>query len=52
MRGILEGLGGRPSSEAEIAPRVRGVRTGRTMYVGCVLDFFESFLFFRIGMRL
>ena len=35
-----------PSSEAEIAPRVRGgVRMGR------MLGFFESFPFFRIGRR-
>ena len=39
-----------PSSEAEIAPRVRGgVRMGRTVYVDHVLGFFESFPFFRIG---
>ena len=36
-----------PSSEAEIAPRVRGgMRTGR------MLSFFESFPFFQIGRRL
>ena len=34
-----------PSSEAEIAPRVRGVRMGR------MLGFFESFPFFQIGRR-
>ena len=26
----------------------RGVRMGRTAYVGCVLGFFESFPFFQI----
>jgi len=30
----------------------RGVRTGRTVYVGHVLGFFESFPFFQIGRRL
>ena len=30
----------------------RGVRTGRTAYVGCVLGFFESFPFFQIRRRL
>ena len=52
-RGTVEGSGGEPSSEAEITPRgPRGVRTGRTAYVGCVLGFFESFPFFQIGRRL
>ena len=52
-QGTVEGLSGEPSSEAEIAPRVRwGVRMGRTVYVGRVLGFFESFPFFRIGRRL
>ena len=53
MRGAVEGLGGEPSSEAEIAPRVRGaVRMDRIVYVGRVLGFFESFPFFQIGRRL
>ena len=30
----------------------RGVRMGRTAYVGHVLGFFESFPFFQIGRRL
>ena len=30
----------------------RGVRMGRTVYVGRVLGFFESFPFFQIGRRL
>ena len=30
----------------------RGVRMGRTAYVGRVLDLFESFPFFQIGRRL
>ena len=30
----------------------RGVRTGRTVYVGRVLGFFESFPFFQIRRRL
>jgi len=30
----------------------RGVRMGRTVYVGRVLSFFESFPFFQIGRRL
>ena len=30
----------------------RGVRMGRTAYVGRVLGFFESFPFFQIGRRL
>ena len=30
----------------------RGVRTGRTAYVGRVLGFFESFPFFQIRRRL
>ena len=30
----------------------RGVRMGRTAYVGRVLGFFESFPFFKIGRRL
>ena len=52
-RGAVEGLGGEPSSEAEIAPRVReGVRMDCTVYVGRVLGFFESFPFFQIGRRL
>ena len=44
--GAVEGFSGEPSSEAEITPRVQGVRTGRTEYVGHVLGFFESFSFF------
>ena len=51
-RGAVEGLGGEPSSEAEIAPRVQGAWMGRTVYVGRVLGFFESFPFFQIGRRL
>ena len=52
-RGAIEGFGEEPSSEAEITPRVRGgVRMARTAYVGCMLGFFESFPFFRIGRRL
>ena len=31
---------------------LRGVRTGRTAYVGRVLGFFESFPFFQIRRRL
>ena len=51
-RGAVEGFGGEPWSEAETIPRVRrGVRMGRTAYVGRVLDFFESFPFFQIGRR-
>ena len=46
-RGAVEGLGREPSSEAEIAPRVRG-----RMQVGRMLGFFESFPFFQIGRRL
>ena len=49
---MVEGFGGEPSSEAEITPRVRGVRMGRTAYVGRVLGLFESFSFFQIGRRL
>ena len=53
MRGTFEGLGKEPSSEAEVVPRVRGgVRMGRTVYMGRVLGFFESFPFFQIGRRL
>ena len=51
-RGVVEGLDGDPSSEAEIAPRVRGAWMGRTVYMGRVLGFFESFPFFQIGRRL
>ena len=52
-RGAVEGFGGEPSSEVEIIPWVRrGVRMGRTAYVGRVLGFFESFPFFQIGRRL
>ena len=51
-RGVVEGFDGEPSSEAEITPRVRGVRMGRTVYVGRVLGFFESFPFFQIERKL
>ena len=51
-RGAVEGLGGEPSSETEIAPRVQGAWMGRTVYVGRVLGFFELFPFFRIGKRM
>ena len=39
QRGILERGGDRPAVS-------RGVRMGRTVYVGRVLDFFELFPFF------
>ena len=53
MRGVVEDLGGEPSSEAEIASWVReGVWMDRTVYVGRILGFFESFPFFQIGRRL
>jgi len=45
QRGILERGGDRPAVS-------RGVRMGRTVYVGRVLEFFESFPFFQIGRRL
>ena len=45
QRGALERGGYRPAGS-------RGVRMGRTVYVGRVLGFFESFSFFRIGRRL
>ena len=48
-RGVIKGLGGEPSSEAEFAPRVR---MGRTVYLGRGLGFFYSFPFLRIGGRL
>ena len=52
-RGAVEGLGGEPSSEAEIVRGFEwGVRMGRTVYVGRVLGFFESFPFFWIGRGL
>ena len=44
-RGALERGGDPPAGS-------RGVRTGRTEYVGRVLGFFESFPFFHIGRRL
>ena len=44
-RGALERGGDHPAG-------LRGVRMGRTAYVGCVLGFFESFPFFQIGRRL
>ena len=44
-RGALERGGDHPAGS-------RGVRTGRTAYVGRVLCFFESFTFFQIGRRL
>ena len=44
-RGALERGGYYPAGP-------RGVRTGRTAYVGCVLGLFESFPFFQIGRRL
>ena len=43
--GALERGGGRPVGS-------RGVRMGRTVYMGRVLGFFESFHFFQIGRRL
>ena len=45
------GSRGEPSSEAEIAPRVRGGLDGPHCVRG-VLGFFESFPFFQIGRRL
>ena len=45
QRGALERGGDHP-----VGPR--GVRMGRTAYVGRVLGFFESFPFFRVGRRL
>ena len=44
-QGALERGGDHPAGS-------RGVRTGRTEYVGRVLGFFESFHFFQIGRRL
>ena len=44
-RGALERGGDHPAGP-------RGVRMGRTLYVGRVLGFFESFPFFQIGRRL
>ena len=44
-RGALERGGDHPAGP-------RGVRMGRTAYVGRVLGFFESFPFFQIGRRL
>ena len=44
-RGALERGGDRPAGP-------RGAWMGRTMYVGRVLGFFESFPFFRIERRL
>ena len=44
-RGALERGGDHPAGP-------RGVRTGRTAYVGRVLGFFESFPFFQIRRRL
>ena len=43
--GALERGGDRPAGS-------RRVRMGRTVYVGRVLGFFESFHFFRMGRRL
>ena len=43
-RGALERGGDHPAGP-------RGVRTGRTVYVGRVLGFFESFPFFQIRRR-
>ena len=45
QRGALERGGDRPAGS-------RGVRMGRTEYVGRVLGLFESFPFFQIGRRL
>ena len=44
-RGALKQGGDHPAGS-------RVVRTGRTVYVGRVLGFFESFPFFQIGRRL
>ena len=44
-RGILERDGDCPAGS-------RGVRMGRTVYVGRILGFFESFPFFQIGRML
>ena len=44
-RGALERGGDRPAG-------LRGAWMGRTVYVGRVLGFFESFPFFQIGRRL
>ena len=44
-RGALERGGDHPAGP-------RGVRMGRTAYVGRVLGFFESFPFFQIGRKL
>ena len=44
-RGALERGGDRPAGSM-------GVRMGRTVYVGRVLSFFESFPFFQIGRKL
>ena len=43
--GALERGGDHPAGS-------RGVRTGRTEYVGRVLSFFESFSFFQLGRKL
>ena len=45
QQGALERGGDHPAGS-------RGVRMGRTAYVGRVLGFFESFPFFQIGRRL
>ena len=45
QRGVLERGGDCPVGS-------RGVRMGRTVYVGRILGFFESFPFFQIGRRL
>ena len=45
QRGALERGGDHPAG-------LRGVRTGRTKYVGRVLGFFESFSFFQLGRKL
>ena len=45
QRGALELGGDHPAGP-------RGVRMGRTAYVGRVLGFFESFSFFQVGRRL
>ena len=44
-RGALERGGDHPAGP-------RGVRMGRTAYVGPVLGFFESFPFFQVGRSL
>ena len=53
MRGAVEGLWrGALEQGGDHPAGPRGVRMGRTVYVGRVLGFFESFPFSQIGRRL